>query len=88
MVVAIKRDTATLEELVDARLEDMGIAEMDAGLEIRDAAKAYYLELLKGHLENTYDVDVEGFIEDYEGEVWGFVEGYSKAYSKHRRTMH
>ena len=70
------RDTAKCEALVDAALDNMGIEEMEAGAEIRDAARRYYIELIQQHLDNADDEDFTGYFGDSEGMVWGFVAGY------------
>ena len=70
------KDSVKREALVEKRLDDMGIAEMERGAEIRAAAKQYYIELLQEHLDSSDDVVFSEYFDDSEGMVWGFVAGY------------
>ena len=70
------KDSVKREALVDERLNDMGFDEREHGPELRDAAKAYYLELLQEHLDNAEDVVVNEYFDTSEGMVLGFVAGY------------
>jgi hypothetical protein len=70
------KDKARCEILVDMKLDEMGISERENGPEIETAAKAYYLELLQDHLDNSDDIIFDGYFDDSEGLVLGFVAGY------------
>jgi len=71
------KDTAKRETLVEERLNDMGVGpEMQNGVELRAATKAYYLKLLQEHLGNSDDVLFTEYFDNCEGFAWGFVEGY------------
>jgi hypothetical protein len=67
---------AKCEALVDQRLNDMGFDEREHGPELRIAAKEYYMGLLQDHLDNSDDVIFNGYLDDSEGFVLGFVAGY------------
>jgi hypothetical protein len=70
------KDKAKCEALVEKRLDEMGIGEMEDGAELRAAAKAYYLELLQEHVANSEDIIFNEYFDDSEGMVWGFIAGY------------
>jgi hemerythrin-like domain-containing protein len=70
------KDKTKAEALVEKRLDEMGIGEMEDGAELRAAAKAYYLELLQEHLDLSDEVLFNEYFDDSEGMVWGFVAGY------------
>ena len=70
------KNKAKCEILVEKRLDDMGIAEMPHGKELRGAAKQYYIELLKEHLDANDDIVFNEHFDASEGMVWGFVAGY------------
>lgn len=58
------------------KLDDMGFEERDHGSELRAAAKAYYLDLLQEHLENSDDMIFGEYFDDSVPFVLGFVAGY------------
>ena len=70
------KNSAKRDVLVEKRLDDMGIAEMPHGQELRAAAKQYYIELLKEHLDSNNDIVFNEYFDASEGMVWGFVAGY------------
>ena len=74
MVIA----SADLEQMVDNKLDDMGLADPDMGHRetVRAATKQYYLGLVKEHLANTTDAASPQLLDDLEGFVMGFVDGY------------
>ena len=74
--MAITKEKARAEGLIDKRLKDMGLEEMGQGAEVRDAARAYYAGLVQEHLANTEESALDDCVDDYEGMVWGFVAGY------------
>jgi len=68
---------ARIEREIERRLDDMGLnGERPHSRELRDAAKAYYLELVQEHLANTEQTVLNDVVGDYEGDVLGFVAGY------------
>jgi len=67
----------TIEREVEKRLDDMGLnGERPHSPDIREAAKAYYLALVQEHLANTEASVLDDVVDDYEGDVLGFVAGY------------
>jgi hemerythrin-like domain-containing protein len=74
----------TIEHEVEKRLDDMGLnGERPHSPKLRDAAKAYYLELVQEHLANTEQVVFDDVVDDYEGDVLGFVAGYEACLKAH-----
>ena len=74
MVIA----SVDIEQQVDRRLDDMGLADPDMAYReiVKAAAKRYYMDLIREHVENTVDVDYDRLLDDREGSVIGFVDGY------------
>ena len=77
------KDSIKCEALIEKRLDDMGIAEMERGTEIRAAAKQYYIELLQEHLDLSDGVVFNEYFDASEGMVWGFVAGYQVCLRNH-----
>jgi len=71
-----------IEQQVDRRLDDMGLAdpEMEHREIVRAAAKQHYMDLIREHVENTVDVDYDQLLRDLEGFVMGFVDGYRNGF--------
>ena len=67
---------------VDRRLDDMGLADPEMAYReiVRPAAKRYYMDLIREHVENTVDVDYDRLLDDLEGSVIGFVHGYQDGF--------
>ena len=80
------KDKAKLEALIEARLNDMGVGELETEEHvpgIRAASKEYYLSLIQGHLANTEASVLDDVVHDYEGDVWGFIAGYKTCLRNH-----
>ena len=69
--------------LVEKRLNDMGIDEMEHGPELRVAAKQYYMSLIEEDLANGNDVLFNGSFDSAEGLTLGFVAGYEVCLRNH-----
>ena len=67
---------------VDTRLDDMGLADPEVEYReiVRAAAKRYYMDLIAEHLENTTDVASDRLLDELEGCVIGFVDGYREGF--------
>lgn len=72
------KDEVKREALIDQRLDDMGIGEMQDGVELRATAKGYYIKLLQEHLDSSDEVLFNEYFDASEGMVWGFVAGYQE----------
>jgi hypothetical protein len=74
----------TIGHEVERRLDDMGLnGERPHSPELRTAAKDYYLELVQEHLANTEQAVFDAVVDDYEGDVLGFVAGYEACLKAH-----
>ena len=80
------KDKAKLEALIEARLNDMGVGELETEEHvpgIRAASKEYYLSCIQEHLANTEASVLDDVVHDYEVEVWGFIAGYKVCLRSH-----
>lgn len=72
------KDKAKCEALVEKKLDDIGLGDpdMEDRVMVRAATKEYYMKLIQEHLENTTDVVLDQLLNDLEGFVLGFFDGY------------
>lgn len=67
----------SMEELLENRLDDMGLnGERPHSPELRAAARAYCLSLVREDIENTTQVSLSEALDSAEGMTLGFVAGY------------
>lgn len=77
---------AKCEALVEAALNDMGLGtvpERENGVELRGAAKSYYMSLIQDELDNSDDVLLTECFATEEVLTLGFVEGYEACLRSH-----
>ena len=69
---------AKCEALVEKKLDDIGLGDPDIEdrAMVRAATKEYYMKLIQEHLQNTTDVVLDQLLDDLEGSVIGFFDGY------------
>jgi hypothetical protein len=66
-----------MEELVEKRLDDMGLdGDRPHSPELRAAARAYCLGLIREDIENSTQVTLSEALDSAEGMTLGFVAGY------------
>jgi|GEM_PF-4116657 len=72
-----------IEQEVDRRLDDMGLADPEVEYRevVRAAAKRYYMGLIREHLDNTTEAASDRLLDDLEGFVMGFVDGYRDGFT-------
>ena len=67
----------SMEELVENRLDDMGLnGERPHSPELRAAARGYCLGLVSEDIKNTTHVSLSEALDSAEGMTLGFVAGY------------
>jgi len=82
MVHQVTEDT--IEREVEKRLNDMGLdGERPHSPELRAAARAYCLELVREDIENTSQALLGDVLDSAEGMTLGFVAGYEACLNAH-----
>jgi len=75
----------TIGHEVERRLDDIGLnGERPHSPELREAAEAYYLGLVREHLANTEASVLDDVVDDYGSDVLGFVAGYEACLKVHK----
>jgi hypothetical protein len=75
----------TVGHEVERRLDDMGLnGERPHSPELRAAARAYCLELVREETENTTQALLSEVVDSAEGMTLGFVEGYEACLKAHK----
>jgi len=75
----------SVEELVEKRLDDMGLnGERPHSPELRAAARAYCLGLISEDIENSTQALLSESLDSAEGMTLEFVEGYEACLKAHK----